>query len=577
MIFTPAIRAPLFLDDYFQTSMIEGTYPVARSPFDLYNFVGDADRKILLDRGLLPWWSHPRITVRFFRPLSSALLYADHRLFGLHPLLFHLHSFLWWAVAALGARALYRRAPRAAWAALLGIVRLRPRAVSRAPADLARQPRGAGLGGARYPCPRRARALPRGGAPRAGGGRDGAVLPVAARRRVRRQLRGLRARPRRSPARRGAGQGRRAVGLLSFAAPAAAYLWVRARLGYGAAGSGFYHDPFRDPWAFLQRVPRRLGTLLAEGWLTLDPDTVDPTLPGRVLAPHRRLRRGRSLRSCRCDAPSASLDDAQRGHARWLLLGSLLSLAPVLAVMPDPRVLGASMLGIAATVGLILDRAWFPGEPSEPTMAPEPATAAEARAEHQRRRFRGLVALGLGFAHLVHGPALAFLTARHKRFEAVVFAEHAASLRERLGDMTGSEVVLVRGLLGSSFVLPYALDPKGTPPARWRILALTWHVLVLRRDPRTIEVVAPRELGMFPSTEGNLFRGEGAPFAPGSTVRVPGMLATVLEVGAAGPFRVRFEFDEPLETPPRVWINDRFRGIEDATPPEVGFGRPFDP
>src|ERR1700679_1853792 len=110
IVFNPAIRAPLFLDDYFQTSMIEGTYPVARSPFELYDFVGDADRAVLMERGLLPWWSHPRITVRFFRPLSSALLYADHRLFGLHPLLFHLHSFAWWVVAALGARALFRRA-----------------------------------------------------------------------------------------------------------------------------------------------------------------------------------------------------------------------------------------------------------------------------------------------------------------------------------------------------------------------------------------------------------------------------------------------------------------------------------
>ncbi len=37
VVFSPAIRAPFHLDDYFQTSMIEGTFPAPRSPFELYN------------------------------------------------------------------------------------------------------------------------------------------------------------------------------------------------------------------------------------------------------------------------------------------------------------------------------------------------------------------------------------------------------------------------------------------------------------------------------------------------------------------------------------------------------------
>src|SRR5690606_4480258 len=48
--------------------------------------------------------------------LSSALLYADHRLFGGAPLPMHLHSFAWWVACVVGARARYREAlsPRAA-------------------------------------------------------------------------------------------------------------------------------------------------------------------------------------------------------------------------------------------------------------------------------------------------------------------------------------------------------------------------------------------------------------------------------------------------------------------------------
>jgi hypothetical protein len=555
IVFLPAIRAPLFLDDYFQTSMVEGAYPVPRSPFDLYNFVGDEDRAILMDRGLLPWWSHPKITVRFLRPLSSALIYFDHRVLGNRPLLSHLHSFAWWALAAFGARALYRRAiPQKAgriatlifalgachalpmiWLAnrevlvsvalgILGLVALARFADEGRPerALVATFFFALSLLGGEYGL--------------SFGGYAVAAALVGAR-----------------------GIGRRALAAGSYAVPAAGYLVARARLGYGAEGSGFYHDPFRHPWAFVQRVPRRLGTLLAEGWLSMDPEIVHPEVSWWVLGivlvlgaaaivvPLRRAYR--------------ELDEAQRGHARWLILGSILSMGPVLAVMPDPRVLGASMVGIAGAVGLLLARAWFPP-------APEPrAGAAE---------LSNLVALVLGFAHLVHGPGWAWSSCRQKRLEGLHFAKQAQVLSEKVGDPTSAEVVLVRGLTGSSIVLPYALDRKGTPPARWRILALSWHVLVLRRDARTVEVAAPKAQGIFPDVEGNLFHGEGAPFAPGDTVKVPGMRATVLEVGPAGPFRVRFEFDDAADAPPRLWINDRLRGVEDAPPPDVGFGKPFD-
>jgi hypothetical protein len=556
LIFLPALRAPLFLDDYFQTSMIEGTYPVARSPFDLYNFVGDADRAILLDRGLLPWWSHPQLTVRFLRPLSSALLYAEHRVLGLQPFLFHLHSFAWWLLAALGARALFqhtlgRRAGLFAtfifafaachalplvWLAnrevlvslgfgILGLNALvrffdeaRPLPVLAATALFALS-----LLGGEYAV-----------------GLGGYVLAMALADR----------RPSRAV---------RLVGLLSFAVPAAVYLSVRAKLGYGAEGSGFYHDPFHHLLPFLERVPRRLGTLLAQGWFSLDPETIDPELPGWILA--SILLVGGALLAFPLKRALASLDATRRGHAHWLLLGSVLSLAPVLAVMPGPRVLGASMLGVAGTVALILERAWFP-----PT--PEPRVGVS--------EIGSLIAVILGFAHLVHGPGLGWMMCRQARIEGLAFVEHAAALRERVADPSRAEVILVRGIGGSIFVLPYALDRRGTPPARWRILSLTGHVLVLRHDARSIDVSVPKGLGLFPNGEGNLFRGEGVPLAAGDVVTVPGMRVTVLEVGAAGPRRARFELDAPLESPSFIWVHDRIDGIRDATPPQIGFGKPFD-
>ena len=154
-------------------------------------------------------------------------------------------------------------------------------------------------------------------------------------------------------------------------------------------------------------------------------------------------------------------------------------------------------------------------------------------------------------------------------------AERSMQLRARIADPKSAEIIMIRGL-GGAFILPFTLDDEGTPPAVWRLLGLTGHVLVLRRDARTIEVIAPRDGSLFPVGEGNQFRGESDPLVAGDVVRVRGMRATVLEVTEAGPRRVRFEFDDALESPSRFWVTDRFDGIHNAPLPEVGFGKPFD-
>jgi hypothetical protein len=56
----------------------------------------------------------------------------------------------------------------------------------------------------------------------------------------------------------------------------------------------------------------------------------------------------------------------------------------------------------------------------------------------------------------------------------------------------------------------------------------------------------------------------------------PGMRATILQLTPEGrPRVVRYELDTPLDE--IVWINESADGYVDATPPEIGFGRPFDP
>ena len=108
LIHLGALRTGFLLDDFIHESMLRGTFPAARHPLDLYNFVDDSDRAEMMERGILPWWTHPELTIRFFRPLSSALIWLDHRLLGQSALLMHLHSLAWWVAMVLAAFALYR-------------------------------------------------------------------------------------------------------------------------------------------------------------------------------------------------------------------------------------------------------------------------------------------------------------------------------------------------------------------------------------------------------------------------------------------------------------------------------------
>lgn len=98
VIYYPTLRSPFLLDDYLHAAMVDGTFPCKRGIFDLYDFVNDADRAVLTERGMITWWADPHLQIQFFRPLASALRWGEHLLFGRNSFPLHLHSFCWWFV-----------------------------------------------------------------------------------------------------------------------------------------------------------------------------------------------------------------------------------------------------------------------------------------------------------------------------------------------------------------------------------------------------------------------------------------------------------------------------------------------
>lgn len=552
VVYLPPLRSNYLLDDYLHAAMIDGTFPGHRGPFDLYNFVDERERPLMFERGMLPWWSDPAIRIRFLRPLPSALRWAEQRVLGRAPLPPHLHSFAWWLAAVVAARRLFKRLLSARAAALATLVfafapcHALPLAWLANREALISQTFGI-LALTEYLRWRERGGIARGLAATglfavsmAGGeyalSFGGFVLAFE----LFAHRDGL----------------RRALGFLPYAVPAAGYLALRAALGYGTEGSGFYEDPLREPMAYLRVAPRRLATLFADEWLTLDGDTLQGAKPwllavlvvavvALVIVPL-----GRAL---------ARLDEVGQRRTRAMLAGLMLALVPVLAVDPSPRVLGAAVLGLAPVVAVILDAAWFPGSPM-----PRRGVA----------ELTGLVALALGFLHLVHGPMMAWTVGERYRRNSNDFVANVADLGERLARTPASELVVLRGF-NNTFFMPFALDLHGRPPARWRVLATTGHVLGLRRDARTMEIVAPKDQSIF---SWDLFRDHGSVVTPGQVFDTPGLRVTILEVGPEGPRRARFELDRNLDDPTAAWITETAQGeFPTATPPRAGFGQPYDP
>jgi hypothetical protein len=74
------LSAGFILDDYAFVGWLEGTSPRRVTPFDLYEFASGerAENFEMVRRGPWPWWTDLDFKIRFFRPLSSALLFIDH-------------------------------------------------------------------------------------------------------------------------------------------------------------------------------------------------------------------------------------------------------------------------------------------------------------------------------------------------------------------------------------------------------------------------------------------------------------------------------------------------------------------
>jgi hypothetical protein len=564
-------------DDIAQIGMLDGHYVLSRSPFNLFNFSDGtvAETRKLMHAGFYPWWTHPEIRLSMFRPLASAMIWLDHRVFGDQALAYHLHSLLWWCAMLVTIAALYRRflpVPVAllalaivaldethgvlfAWianrsalvsttlsvVAFLAYVRWRRTERARSAIAVVGWLALAFLFGEYTLC---------------------AVGYFLAYEWFR-------------------GSGSllaRARALLPVFAPTAVWFVVRAALDHGPQHSGVYLDPFGDPAAFalaaVQRVPVLVADLMlavrAEYWTFGFPWTFAMHHEGWVgldwfasPAPWRAVHVwvGVAALLVAGALAAATLRATQNRDVRWFALGSALSVLPVIGSFPSSRLVLVPLIGFAAVLA---------------TFVVERLAGLRARLDSGRR------AAALGGAALAvvltayHVTVPAWLT----RVETLGLYHTSQHIRDAVLGMRVDDAKLARQRVvvlaalegGTSMYIPMTRRRFGRtlPRACWTLSIVAAPYVLTRVADNAFTIKFTDVFTMLASAPEQLLRGPSDPFRVGDTVDVGGMRVTVRQLMRGRPRALHVEFDTSLDDPSLLFVVPGQDAIKPFSLPRVG-------
>lgn len=572
----PSLRDGLFADDYIAMAILDGEFAAPRAPLDLFNFAdGSAgDVKRLQKLGSLPWWAPDDFRVSFLRPLSSVLWHVDRALFGRSYSYYHAHSIAVFFLLVVATASLYRRL----FPGFVGALALVVYAVD----DSHQFPvvwlsnRGglyASLFGVLAVLAhlrwrengQRLYAYASGAAVTVGFLFGEWALPMLAYI-LAFELLGARDSIR-----------SRAIALLPSALPTAAFLAVRNFWHYGARGSGAYIDPGVDPLRFLatafHRIPVFAADMMwnvpAEWW---DDDSVpwrEELLSYGVIPPSVWMKLPSwhvfhvalgilaigalviGYRFC-----ASGLSDSERRHVRWLVLGAVGALVPVVGSFPSTRLTIASFLGVAPVLACVLR---------------EVARRLRAAPRIQPLRFAGYYLIVLGLFHIqLYAPLQEDIQRRVHWYMTTSKWVLAAELDpQRVADqrvflLSGSEFT-------STFYFAYIWAYHGRPRPR------SYYPLTASAVAHFVERSADNELIMhglngdyLGSGRENMFHAPNRTWREGQVTTLDGVRITTEGVRSGFPNRLRFTFDRSVEDPSYAFLVARRFGLVRFKPPPVG-------
>ncbi len=552
LVVVPQLRFAQFnTDDYSHLAVLEGIEIYrGMGPLTLYSFLnGDPDlMSERISRGPTTWTADPSQTITFFRPLSSALMVLNHRISGLAPLGYAIHSLLWYVLAILlFSRLVTRIFPRLRGGRLHPAVYLASLIFALSSSNCSTVMWNAarwilvsttlGLAGLTAHLKWREEKWRPGlvlsllavSAALLAGEASLAVLAFLAAYELFGNPEPLK---------------KRLVALLPASLLVLTYVVNYKVMGYGSRGLAAYVNPLESPIVFLSALPSKALAMLGELFLGIDssawffpdrrPGTVMAGLAAVVLAgllayPIWKRSAGR-----------------QRRMIAWMAAGILGALLPLAARMPNPHMLIAPATGSAILVGLILFYSW----------------------RHARRRrtipnvLRLLASLSFVYLLLIRPPFawFAFGSEWQAAHERVRRFHHESIVNEILPHQKA--IFLNFNSWDLEFHGYYYRMLQGLPmPEAW------WH-LSRSSLPHRYHRTAPDTLELEVIGGGI---GDGNPSLRKGEVReLRGLRVVVLDADRSGATRVQFKFHRPLGDDAHRFMAWREGSLEPVDVPPVG-------
>jgi hypothetical protein len=571
-----ALWAGFVADDYAQLAMLDGTYPLARAPYNLFSFSDGTTSEgfRLIRAGFYPWWADPQVRLVMLRPLASLMIALDHRLFGNDAFLFHLHSAAWWFVM-LGVIAAFFRKMLSPAVALVAFALLAfDEAHSGALTWICNRAAFISIAFSiaalyRYVEHRRA-------------GRS--TWPVAAL-----VLYAI-----------AFGFGEYAICLVAYflayelceshgpfkarlravapmLAPAIVFLCVRGVVGATVRRSGVYVDPIGEPVEFFKAVATRLPVFVGDlalavpsaywtfgmpwtyawaslGWVPVrwvhDPE------PWRMV----QFCIGLGGTALLALVAHYTLRRRPTPNVGWLLVGSLLSLVPVCGSYPSSRLLLASLPGFTPLVAAFVVK------------------GAEAL-RHQLRK-RPFYALTAGAAAVGVATYQIVMSIFWQRVELTGMLDGSTRVREAILHMPvddaafpNQDLVLLTSLEGAtSMYLPLTRLRYGKSAPR-SCLFLSYLIApydLVRLNTSSFTIRFRGTDALLGTASEQLLRSPHHPFHKNDIIDVGRWRITVLDLYEDKPQYLRIDFDRPLEAPSLLFMALTPDGYRPVYLPPVG-------
>jgi hypothetical protein len=538
------VRAGWFLDDYVQHSLLDGNMWFRRGAWDLHVAVHGGDAAEMIRQGALPWWTEPTMVFAPLRPLTSLLMWWEYHHFGRDPsALLAVSIVLWIVFAALTLVAYARTLPRRAALLAAAVFVLSPVHAESVGWVASQSLLVSAVFGALslnlYLSFRRTGALWAGAAHvityacTVLGGEHGlaffgffcAYELVCARDGARRRLASV------------------APAVLT----SVGYVTWSAVGGYGTRGVSYYVDVVSAPLHLLETMLASLpahvvhglaGPVVETGFGMIGWALAILMIGWKLLGATGLVARGR---------PAGA---AGRVACAWVL-GALLSTAPYGAASFSVRLGAIPLVGVAAVVGVVLDRLIDRLRRPDWRQASTWGLAGACAA-----LFTGHLGWA-GYRSHVVTQRLVERTQIHERRAA------AAPVLGADGHPPPAHVFLMSAMhVPLAQTVGLARVAQGKPYALWRVLSpgLGPHFL-LRTGERSF-VLRTTALGLFMNLSALVYRRFDSALREGTTIRTAEMSVRVLEHGTAGPTMMEFTFDEPLESPRYRFVVAGLDGFE---------------